>query len=134
MEWLAEEPTRGKIALSVLVLLITGLILWFGRKSLGTSIACALAFLFIAAMSGPSIIPARPIAQRNACIANLRSIEAAKKEWATQNHKSLAHVPQLADLFSTNNLPVCPGGGTYKIGAISEKPTCSLASKRHTLE
>lgn len=136
MEWFVEEPERAKVALTFLVLLITGMILWFGRKSLGVAIACALVFLFFAALTGPSIIPARRVAQRNACIANLKAIQAAKTDWAKEN--AATNVPTVQDLFGAGKFlreaPACPRGGEYTIGAVEEKATCSLTAKGHRLD
>jgi chromosome segregation ATPase len=67
--------------------------------------------------------------QRNACINNLRQIDAAKQQWALENNKTAAAVPTVQDLlpyFKNGIFPVCPSGGTYTIGAVGEAPTCSV--------
>ena len=102
MEWFVEKPERAKVAVGSLVVLVTVLIVWFGRKRPGIAIACALMFLFVVAMTGPSIIPARYMAQRNACIANLKAIQAAKAEWANANRKDATERPRPEDLFGTD--------------------------------
>ena len=67
--------------------------------------------------------------QRNACINNLRQIDAAKQQWALENKKTTDAVPTAQDLlpyFKDGIFPVCPSGGTYMIGTVGEVPTCSV--------
>ena len=82
----------------------------------------------MAAVAIPNFVKARETAQRSACINNLRQIDAAKSEWALENNKTNGVVPTEADLaqYIRNGMPKCPAGGTYTIGPIGEKPTCSL--------
>ncbi len=71
--------------------------------------------------------------QRNACINNLRQIDAAKQEWALEKHKKTGAVVTEADikpyikLDTKGNLPKCPAGGTYTIGNVGETPACSVS-------
>jgi hypothetical protein len=68
-------------------------------------------------------------AQRNACINNLRQIDAAKQQWALENNKSDDAVPTMLELlpyFKDGTFPVCPSGGVYTINAVSVPPTCSI--------
>ena len=85
----------------------------------------------LAAVAIPNLAKARKSAQRTACINNLKTIEGAKSIWALNNKKGDADVPGDADLFGPGaeiaKKPDCPGNGTYTIGAVSEKPTCSVA-------
>jgi hypothetical protein len=70
-----------------------------------------------------------PAAQLNACINNLRQIDAAKQQWALENDKTAYAVPSAQDLLPyLSNLvfPVCPSGGTYTINAVGVPPTCSV--------
>lgn len=68
----------------------------------------------------------------NACINNLRQIDAAKQEWALENSKTADAIPTAQDLapyFGKGNngaMPVCPAGGTYAINAAKDPPTCSI--------
>jgi regulator of replication initiation timing len=74
-------------------------------------------------------------AQRDACLENLRQIEAAKQEWAVDNAKAAKDVPTAQDLvpyLKGNVMPVCPSGGYYTIGAMDEAPTCSVSG--HSLQ
>jgi septal ring factor EnvC (AmiA/AmiB activator) len=73
----------------------------------------------------------------NACINNLRLIDAAKQQWALEQRKTAADVPGWEDLRPyvshgpNGALPTCPDGGTYTIGTVGEKPLCSIP--RHVL-
>ena len=77
---------------------------------------------------------AQAIAERNACINNLRQIDAAKNQWALENNKTEGAVPTVQDiapyikLDANGNIPGCPSGGTYTIGAVGVPPTCSIPS------
>ncbi len=67
--------------------------------------------------------------QRDACINNLRQIDGAKNEWALEKGKANGTPVTAADIapyLQGGALPKCPGGGTYTIGKIGEKPTCSI--------
>ena len=72
------------------------------------------------------------VRQRNACINNLRQIDAAKNEWALEKRKAAgtsvaeADIKPYIKLDANGNLPRCPAGGTYTIGKVGEKPTCSI--------
>jgi len=71
--------------------------------------------------------------QRNACINNLRQIDAAKNQWALENRKTNGDAVTEADikpyikLDASGNLPKCPAGGKYTLGKVGENPTCSIA-------
>ena len=90
----------------------------------------AVVFLpMMLAIAVPNFIKARDVAMENACINNLRMIEAAKQEWALENNKTGADTPTQADLahyLPNGQFPKCPAGGTYTIGAVSNAPTCSI--------
>jgi hypothetical protein len=76
----------------------------------------------------PNFIKARATAQKNACISNLRQLEAAKMQWALDNQKPETATPARGDLLQYLNkrkFPVCPAGGTYTLNDVSESPTCS---------
>jgi len=84
----------------------------------------------LAAIAIPNLVTARKKAQRQACISTLKAIEGAKANWALDMKKSDADVPTDADLFGADKYieskPTCPAGGTYNLGAVREKPTCSV--------
>jgi hypothetical protein len=79
----------------------------------------------------------------NACINNMRQIDAAKSEWALEHNAKSNDVVTINDirpyielernnpyikLDAKGNLPKCPSGGTYTIGKVGEPPTCSLGT------
>jgi len=69
------------------------------------------------------------VADRNACIANLKLIDAAKIKWALDNNKTEDSIPTTQDLaqyFDNGIFPVCPSGGAYTINAVGQLPTCSI--------
>ena len=102
------------------------------------SIPWAIFVLLISAITGPSFVPARAVAQRNACIANLKAIRAAKAEWAAENQKQPTDIPLAEELFGADKFlrvaPACPRGGQYTIGAADSNPTCTLMEKGHKLQ
>jgi len=69
---------------------------------------------------------------RNTCINHLRQIDAAKNQWALENSKTADAIPTATDiapyikLDADGNIPGCPSGGTYTIGAVNVSPTCSI--------
>ncbi|MGD0744940.1 MAG: hypothetical protein ABSA45_07280 [Verrucomicrobiota bacterium] len=81
----------------------------------------------LAAVAIPNFVKARSVSQQNACINNLRQIDAAKNEWALEKGKTAPDIPTREDLLPyVRRWPVCPAGGTYAIGRVDEKPTCSI--------
>jgi len=85
----------------------------------------------LAAVAIPNLIKARKSSAKQACIANLKALEGAKAVWALENRKNDADVPGDGDLFGADKTisrkPECPGGGTYDIRAVAEKPSCTVA-------
>jgi RNA polymerase sigma factor (sigma-70 family) len=80
------------------------------------------------------ITPADPsIVKQNACINNLRLIDAAKQQWALEFKKHLSETPTQEDLQpylgrgGNGEFPVCPDGGVYTIKSVGEAPTCSVS-------
>ena len=102
----------------------------------GSQSAAAVALLpavavpgLLAAVAIPNFVKARAASQQNACINNLRQIEAAKQQWALEKNKTANDVPTEDDIkpyLMNSQMPVCPQGGTYTIGAVGDKPTCSI--------
>lgn len=83
----------------------------------------------LSAIAIPNFVRARATAQNNACINNLRQIDGAKQQWALEKGKPDTAVPTAADLapyLSHNQMPTCPQGGVYTIGAVNKAPTCSV--------
>lgn len=70
-------------------------------------------------------------AAKNDCIYNLRMIDGAKQTWALEMGKQGTDTPTWSDIqpyFAGTNaaMPKCPSGGTYTIGAVNQRPTCSI--------
>jgi prepilin-type N-terminal cleavage/methylation domain-containing protein len=93
----------------------------------------------LAAIAIPNFVKARATAQQNACINNLRQIDAAANEFALEKGKSTgATITMTTDLTpyiklnSASSLPPCPAGGTYTCTAVGNSPTCSLSTQTGT--
>jgi hypothetical protein len=92
-------------------------------------IAWAVVFIpMMAAIAIPNFVKARSTAQRNACVNNLRQIEAATQQWALQNQKKAEDPVTVTDLqtyFPNGQTPTCPAGGVYTLKRVGELPSCS---------
>jgi prepilin-type N-terminal cleavage/methylation domain-containing protein len=89
----------------------------------------------LAAIAIPNFVKARATSQANACINNLRQIDAAANEFALETGQSTgATINYPGDLTpyiklnSANSIPPCPAGGTYSDPTVGNPPTCSLAT------
>jgi prepilin-type N-terminal cleavage/methylation domain-containing protein len=86
----------------------------------------------LVAIAVPNFITARTNSQTNGCIENLREIEAAKEQWAMVLKQGPTATPGSTDLVGTvttgflKTFPSCPGGGTYTIGNMQTRPTCTI--------
>jgi hypothetical protein len=73
-------------------------------------------------------------ARRETCINNLRLIDGAKQMWAMENQKTNSDTPAWGDIRQylsrcggdDTPIPTCPSGGTYTLGRMDQKPTCSI--------
>ena len=89
----------------------------------------------LAAIAIPNFVKARATSQANACINNLRQIDAAANQFALENKKtSGATITLTTDLTpyiklnSAGLIPGCPAGGTYTDATVGATPACSLAA------
>ena len=89
----------------------------------------------LAAIAIPNFVKARATSQANACINNLRQIDAAANQFALEKGKTTgASITLTIDLTpyiklnSANSLPPCPAGGTYTLTIVGTNPVCSLAT------
>jgi hypothetical protein len=86
----------------------------------------------LSAIAIPNFVKARTTSQQNACINNLRLIDAAKQQWALEKGKKATDTPETSDIQpylgrgEKGEMPTCPAGGTYTYGTVGEKPTCSV--------
>ena len=82
----------------------------------------------LAAIAIPSFVKARQTSQLNACVNNMRQLDAAKEQWALQASAVAGAQVGAADLspyFVAEMSPRCPAGGDYTIHAIAQDPECS---------
>ena len=90
----------------------------------------------LAAIAIPNFVKARATSQANACINNLRQIDAAASQWALEQKKTSGSTASLStDLLpyikanSVGAMPGCPAGGTYTDTVTTgTNPVCSLGT------
>jgi prepilin-type N-terminal cleavage/methylation domain-containing protein len=94
----------------------------------------------LAAIAIPNFLKARATSQQNACINNLRQIDAAKQQWALETGQGPAASPVGTDIqpylgrgaAGSLNSVVCPlattktFAGSYTMGIMSVVPVCSV--------
>ncbi len=108
-----------------------GILLQGNSASSGREIIAGMAIApvgLMAAIAIPSFTKARGTSQKNACINNLRIIDAAKEQWAMEHNKKDGDEVNADDLkkyLKGAKMPVCPAGGVYKINPIGTMPECS---------
>src|ERR1700723_3700961 len=86
----------------------------------------------LAAIAIPNFVRARQTSQTNACINNLRIIDAAKQQWALEKGQQTTATPNSTDIEpylgrAGTAMPNEPLGGSYTINALSVVPLCSIA-------
>jgi len=103
----------------------------------------------LAAIAIPNFLRARTISQMNACINNLRLIDAAKQQWALEQHQVTGAVisaggtelqPYLGR-GAIGEMPTCPAdsnasptfSSSYNATSIGVPPTCNQVSSSHIL-
>src|SRR5689334_5831380 len=66
------------------------------------------------------------VAQRNACIDNLRLLDGAKQTWALEHNKTADAMPTIQDIapyLKDGQMVICPAEGQYTLNAVSNPPT-----------
>ena len=99
-----------------------------GAKEMAASVMIAPVGL-LAGIAIPSFVKARSTSQSNACINNLRMLEAAKEQWALENKKAQGDAvlaPGILKYLGTGRMPICPQGGRYTLNVIGENARCSI--------
>lgn len=85
----------------------------------------------LAAIAIPSFMKARTQSQKNACINNLRMIEAAKEQWALAKKKSQGEAAVTSEVMEYIKNPTastnCPAGGTVAFGVVGTNATCTAS-------
>jgi len=92
----------------------------------------------LAAIAIPNFVRARATSQANACINNMRQIDAAINEWALEQGKKTGDGPAslttdltpYIKLNANNAIPECPAGGSYTTATVGATPqvTCNLGN------
>ena len=90
----------------------------------------------LAAIAIPNFVKARATSQANACINNLKQIDAAVSQMAIErglqtgaNFNFPNDILPYLKVTVNGTLPPCPAGGSYGSGSIGvSQPTCSLGS------
>ena len=115
-----ETPKKARVSWALIVIMV---------------VIVTVPILLVAdfyAHNGPQ---AQKTARRNACIANLKQIDAAIQGWALENKRSTNDAPELAGFvryLRGSQLPVCPAKGIYHLGrTLMDPPTCTIPG--HTL-
>ena len=96
-----------------------------------------LPFLCFAILTAgaPYFIKSRSTSANNACVNNLRQIDAAAQEFALEHSKTNGEAINYPDdltpyikLNRDGKIPPCPSGGIYSIKKVGVVPTCSLGT------
>ena len=89
----------------------------------------------LAAIAIPNFVKARATSQANACINNMRQIDAAANQFALEKGKTTGStinyptdLTPYIKLNSAGSIPPCPAGGNYTCALVGTSPTCSLGS------
>jgi prepilin-type N-terminal cleavage/methylation domain-containing protein len=84
----------------------------------------------LAAIAIPNFVKARQTAQLNACLNNLRIIDAANNQWALENGKKTGDTATTALLSpylgrgTAGAWPSCPVGTAYAVPNVGTAPVC----------
>jgi prepilin-type N-terminal cleavage/methylation domain-containing protein len=99
----------------------------------------------LAAIAIPNFVKARTTSQQNACINNLRLIDASKQQWALEQKKQTTDSPAGTDLQpylgrgANGELPTCPidpqnaFSSSYTPNIVGTPPVCNILSTSHVL-
>ena len=99
------------------------------------SVVGVLISSLVLAVVVPNFIKARTTSCCNACVNNLRQIDAAANQFALERHKTNGEAINFPDdltpyikLNSAGKIPGCPQGGTYSLKKVGGTPACSLGA------
>jgi len=98
-------------------------------------LALGLLLLAVVVVGVPNFIKARSTSCCNACINNLRQLDAAANQFALEQHKTNGEAIRFPDdltpyikLNAAGKIPPCPDGGVYTLKRVGDTPTCSLGA------
>jgi type II secretory pathway pseudopilin PulG len=109
------------------------------KTNLVSNIFYWLIILFVIGLLVAIIIPnlggGSHTSPANACINNLRQIDAAANQFALEHHltngDAINYPNDLTPYIKLNKdgkIPPCPSGGIYTLKKVGEPPTCSLGT------
>ena len=77
----------------------------------------------------PNWMNARESARSQTCLSNLKHIQNAKEQFASEHRKGTGDTVAMTDLVPDllREEPMCPAGGSYSLGTIGENPRCSVS-------
>jgi prepilin-type N-terminal cleavage/methylation domain-containing protein len=108
----------------------------FGFTLVEMMIVVALVGL-LAAMAVPSFVRSRTAAHKSTCINNLKQIDSAIQQWATECKKPESAPVDFSDINPyLKGAVVCPSGGTsfldsYSISTVADLPVCQKDPRSH---
>jgi len=85
----------------------------------------------LAAIAVPNFVKARTQSQTNACINNLRQIDAGKEQLALEAKLSTGAAVTVASVntyIKGGNTPSCPASGSYTYQNLGTNPTCNITA------
>ncbi len=82
----------------------------------------------LAAIAIPSFQRSRATTRENACINNMRLIDAGKEQWALANNAAddAAVDDAGVNAYIKGGRPICPADGDYTYGNMGVQPSCSV--------
>ena len=84
----------------------------------------------LAAIAIPSFQRSRTTTRINACINNLRLIDAAKEQSALANNLDDGDaVADVVNYMKGGAMPICPANGAYTVNAVGTPPVCNVAGR-----
>lgn len=105
-----------------------------GRKSGFTLVEIMIVVLIIGillAIAIPNFMKARETSRKNACVSNMKQLDAAAQQWAMDEKKAGTVTPTSGDLAGPSLyikvMPTCPSGGAYTLGTVDGTTPISCA-------
>lgn len=91
----------------------------------------------LAAIAVPSFVRSRSAANRSTCINNLKQIDSAIQQWATEYKRPQSAPVEFSDISPyLKGAVVCPSGGTtfsdsYTLSTVGDLPLCQRDPQTH---